>query len=108
MYPDTGNLAAWHNDFYSEFLLGHNSIAALHLKDTYPVTETSKGQFRDVPFGQGCVDWEATFQVLKETNYQGPFLIEMWSENCETVEETKAAIQAAQAFLYPLIEKAGL
>ncbi|NYS49681.1 L-ribulose-5-phosphate 3-epimerase [Streptococcus danieliae] len=108
VYPDTGNLAAWHNDFYSEFLLGHNSIAALHLKDTYPVTETSKGQFRDVPFGQGCVDWEATFQVLKETNYQGPFLIEMWSENCETVEETKAAIQAAQAFLYPLIEKAGL
>lgn len=108
VYPDTGNLAAWHNDFYSEFLLGHNSIAALHLKDTYPVTETSKGQFRDVPFGQGCVDWESTFQVLKETNYQGPFLIEMWSENCETVEETKAAIQAAQAFLYPLIEKAGL
>lgn len=108
VYPDTGNLAAWHNDFHSEFLLGHNSIAALHLKDTYPVTETSKGQFRDVPFGQGCVDWEATFQVLKETNYQGPFLIEMWSENCETVEETKAAIQAAQAFLYPLIEKAGL
>lgn len=108
VYPDTGNVAAWHNDFYSEFLLGHRSIAALHLKDTYPVTETSKGQFRDVPFGQGCVDWEGTFQVLKETNYQGPFLIEMWSENCETVEETKAAIQEAQAFLYPLIEKAGL
>lgn len=108
VYPDTGNVSAWHNDLWSEFYLGHGSIAALHLKDTYPVTESSKGQFRDVLFGQGCVDWETMFAVLKETNYKGPFLIEMWSENCETVEETRAAIQEAQAFLYPLIEKAGL
>lgn len=108
VYPDTGNVSAWHNDIWSEFYLGHRSIAAVHLKDTYPVTETSKGQFRDVPFGQGCVDWENMFAVLKKTNYQGPFLIEMWSENCETVEETKAAIKEAQDFLYPLMEKAGL
>jgi len=108
VYPDTGNVSAWHNDLYSEFLLGHQAIAALHLKDTYAVTEQSKGQFRDVPFGKGCVDWEEMFAVLKQTNYQGPFLIEMWSENCETVEETKAAIQEAKDFLYPLIEKAGL
>ena len=108
VYPDTGNLSAWHNDLYSEFVIGHQALAALHLKDTYPVTEQSKGQFRDVPFGQGCVNWEDTFRILKETNYQGPFLIEMWSENCPTVEETKAAIKEAQDFLYPLIEKAGL
>lgn len=108
VYPDTGNVSAWHNDIYSEFYIGHKSIAALHLKDTYAVTETSKGQFRDVSFGQGCVDWEHVFDVLKKTNYNGPFLIEMWSENCETVEETKAAIKEAQDFLYPLIEKAGL
>lgn len=56
VYPDTGNVSAWHNDLWSEFYNGHRSIAALHLKDTYAVTETSKGQFRDVPFGQGCVD----------------------------------------------------
>ncbi|HFI0671763.1 L-ribulose-5-phosphate 3-epimerase [Streptococcus suis] len=108
VYPDTGNVSAWHNDIYSEFYLGHRSIAALHLKDTYAVTENSKGQFRDVPFGQGCVDWDNMFAVLKKTNYQGPFLIEMWSENCQTVEETRAAIKEAQDFLYPLIEKAGL
>ncbi|HEM3472449.1 TPA: L-ribulose-5-phosphate 3-epimerase [Streptococcus suis] len=108
VYPDTGNVSAWHNDIYSEFYLGHRSIVALHLKDTYAVTENSKGQFRDVPFGQGCVDWDNMFAVLKKTNYQGPFLIEMWSENCETVEETRAAIKEAQDFLYPLIEKAGL
>lgn len=108
VYPDTGNVSAWHNDLWSEFYIGHRSIAALHLKDTYAVTEKSKGQFRDVPFGEGCVNWEEMFDVIKRTNYNGPFLIEMWSENCETVEETRAAIQAAQNFLYPLIEKAGL
>lgn len=108
VYPDTGNVSAWHNDLWSEFYNGHRSIAALHLKDTYAVTETSKGQFRDVPFGQGCVDWEELFDVLKKTHYHGPFLIEMWSENCETVEETRAAIKDAQDFLYPLIEKVGL
>ena len=108
VYPDTGNVSAWHNDLWSEFYNGHKSIAALHLKDTYAVTETSKGQFRDVPFGQGCVDWEEMFAVIKKTNYNGPFLIEMWSENCETVEETRAAFKEAQNFLYPLIEKAGL
>ena len=108
VYPDIGNVSAWHNDVYSEFYIGHHALAALHLKDTYPVTETSKGQFRDVPFGAGCVNWEAAFDILKKTNYNGPFLIEMWSENCETVEETKAAIKEAQDFLYPLIKKAGL
>lgn len=108
VYPDTGNISAWGNDIYSELYLGHTSIAALHLKDTYAVTENSKGKFRDVPFGKGSVDWESMFDTLKQTNYQGPFLIEMWSENCDTVEEIIAAIQEAQAFLYPLIEKAGL
>ena len=108
VYPDTGNVSAWHNDLWSEFYNGHKSIAALHLKDTYAVTENSKGQFRDVPFGDGCVDWEAMFATLKKTNYNGPFLIEMWSENCATVEETKQAIQVAKDFLLPKIEKAGL
>lgn len=108
VYPDTGNVSAWNNDLWSEFYNGHKSIAAIHLKDTYAVTETSKGQFRDVPFGQGCVDWEAMFEVLKKTNYNGPFLIEMWSENCSTMEETRTAIKEAQEFLYPLMEKVGL
>lgn len=49
VYPDIGNVSAWHNDIYSEFYLGHHAIAALHLKDTYAVTESSRGQFRDVP-----------------------------------------------------------
>lgn len=108
VYPDIGNLSAWNNDIWSAFYNGKHSIAAIHLKDTYPVTEHSKGQFRDVPFGEGCVDWEAFFTILKKINYNGPFLIEMWSEKYDSLEDTRHAIQSAQDFLYPLIEKAGL
>ena len=39
---------AWGNDVPAELALGINQIAAIHLKDTYAVTETCKGQFRDV------------------------------------------------------------
>lgn len=108
VYPDTGNISAWHNDIWSEFYNGQRSIAAIHLKDTYAVTENDKGQFRDVPFGEGCVNWEDVFATLKKINYNGPFLIEMWSENCHSIDETRKAIRNAQDFLYPLIEKAGL
>lgn len=108
VYPDTGNISAWHNDLWSEFYNGHRSISAIHLKDCYAVTENYKGQFRDVPFGSGCVEWAKLFEILRKTNYNGPFLIEMWSEQCKTINETRKAIIAAQDFLYPLMEKAGL
>ncbi|MDX5630861.1 MULTISPECIES: L-ribulose-5-phosphate 3-epimerase [unclassified Brenneria] len=80
VYPDIGNLSAWGNDIPQELALGIDRIAAIHLKDTYPVTATSKGQFRDVPFGQGCVDFVGLFRNLKNLNYRGAFLIEMWTE----------------------------
>ncbi|MDO4642864.1 MAG: L-ribulose-5-phosphate 3-epimerase [Cardiobacteriaceae bacterium] len=88
VYPDVGNLSAWGNDVEKEFSLGINRIAAIHLKDTYPVTAISKGQFRDVPFGDGCVDFVKVFQILKRLNYRGAFLIEMWTEKAaEPVSE---------------------
>lgn len=80
VYPDIGNLSAWNNNIEEELTLGIDKISAIHLKDTYPVTETSKGQFRDVPFGQGCVDFVHFFSLLKKLNYRGAFLIEMWTE----------------------------
>lgn len=105
VYPDLGNLSAWHNDIHSEFILGKNYVSAIHLKDTYPVTHESKGQFRDVPFGEGCVDFDKCFNILKEIEYNGPFLIEMWSENSDNPEKE---IEKAKEYLLPRLEKAGL
>ena len=83
VYPDVGNLSAWGNDVVKELELGIDSIAAIHLKDTYAVTETCKGQFRDVPFGEGCVDFVNVFNTLQRLNYRGAFLIEMWTEKSD-------------------------
>ncbi|TNH03439.1 L-ribulose-5-phosphate 3-epimerase [Testudinibacter sp. TR-2022] len=83
VYPDVGNLSAWGNDVSQELELGIDRIAAIHLKDTYAVTETCKGQFRDVPFGEGCVDFVNVFRTLQKLNYRGAFLIEMWTEKSE-------------------------
>ena len=71
VYPDVGNLSAWNDNVEEELALGIDKIAAIHLKDTYKVTETCKGQFRDVPFGEGCVDFAQCFRILKKLNYRG-------------------------------------
>lgn len=83
VYPDIGNLSAWNDNIEEELRLGINKISAIHLKDTFKVTDDCKGQFRDVPFGQGCVDFVKTFKILKNLNYRGAFLIEMWTEKSE-------------------------
>lgn len=94
VYPDVGNLTAWGNNVDDELRLGIDRIAAIHLKDTYPVTDTSEGQFRDVPFGEGCVDFIGLFKTLKKLNYRGSFLIEMWTEKAS--EPVMEIIQARQ------------
>ncbi len=74
LYPDIGNLSAWDNDVQMELKAGSGHIVAVHVKDTKP------GVFKNVPFGEGVVDFERCFETLKQTGYCGPYLIEMWSE----------------------------
>jgi hexulose-6-phosphate isomerase len=42
VYPDVGNLSAWGNDVTAELKLGIDRIAAIHLKDTQPVTDIAR------------------------------------------------------------------
>lgn len=86
VYPDLGNLSAWNDNAAEELELGLRLgvIAAIHLKDTYAVTADHPGQFRDVPFGEGCVDFPKLFRVLHAQGYTGHFLMEMWNRRGET------------------------
>lgn len=86
VYPDIGNLSAWGNDVESEFLKGKNKISAIHLKDAMAVTGNFPGKFKEVPFGDGCVDFVKFFELLKKLEYVGPLLIEMWTEKSENPE----------------------
>ncbi|MBD8108061.1 L-ribulose-5-phosphate 3-epimerase [Erwinia persicina] len=105
VYPDVGNLSAWGNDVAAELALGIDRIAAIHLKDTQPVTASSPGQFRDVPFGDGCVDFVGVFRTLKALNYRGAFLIEMWTEKAE---EPVTEIVQARRWIEQKMQEGGL
>lgn len=79
LYPDIGNISAWSNDICDEFKKGIHYITAIHLKDTLAVTGEFKGKFKEVDFGSGCVEFAEFFKILKELNYRGSFLMEMWN-----------------------------
>ncbi|MDX8337248.1 L-ribulose-5-phosphate 3-epimerase [Candidatus Cetobacterium colombiensis] len=97
VYPDVGNLTAWGNDVRNEVLKGKHKISAIHLKDTLAVTKNFPGKFKEVTFGEGCVDFVEFFKLLKEINYNGPLLIEMWTEKSENplkeIEKAKIWIE---------------
>lgn len=105
-YPDLGNLSAWPENNVAQDLENNiDNIVAVHLKDTLPVTATSKGQFKNVPFGQGCVDFEGCLRTLKRLNYSGSFTIEMWSgSDINPIAEVKTA----KLFFEDLFSKVGL
>lgn len=97
VYPDIGNLSAWGNDVRAEILKGKHKISAIHLKDTLAVTNIFPGKFKEVPFGEGCVKFIEFFKLLKEIDYNGPLLIEMWTEKSENplkeIEKAKKWIE---------------
>ncbi len=99
LYPDIGNLSAWDNDVPMELMAGRGHIVAVHVKDTRP------GVFKDVPFGEGVVDFERCFAALQQSGYRGPYLIEMWSEKAaDPIREVKAA----RAWVVKKMANAGL
>nr|WP_267886416.1 TIM barrel protein [Bifidobacterium commune] len=65
-------------------------MVSVHLKDAKPVTATSKGQFRDVPFGDGTVDFEGCLRTLHRLGYTSAMTIEMWAnKSAKLIEEVK-------------------
>ncbi|MDR3515303.1 MAG: L-ribulose-5-phosphate 3-epimerase [Azospirillaceae bacterium] len=105
VYPDLGNLTAWGNDVQAELRDGITRIVAIHLKDTLKVTPDFPGKFRDVSFGEGCVDFAGCFATLAALGYRGPFLIEMWTENAA---EPVIKIAQARQWILRQMQQGGL
>lgn len=105
VYPDIGNLSAWpENDVNYELELGINHITAVHIKDTVNVSDDFPGKFKEVPWGEGDVDFLGTLKTLKRLGYEGTFLIEMWSE---TSDDPATEIEQAKEFILPILKEAG-
>lgn len=104
IYPDIGNLSNFADDVPKELALGMGEIVAIHVK------ETKAGVFRDLEFGEGTVDFAGVFKALRELDYQGMFLLEMWADNtrAQSVEEAAERIARARKFVAGKMEQAGM
>lgn len=90
-YPDVGNITGWNYDVCTELKLSRDHIIQVHLKDTLKVSDTCKGQFRDLVIGEGQVDFPAIFRTLVDIDYSSPLVIEMWAQNDNWLQDMKDA-----------------
>ncbi len=92
IYPDIGNLTAMKQDVAKQLQSYPNHIAAIHVKDT------QTGIVRNIPFGEGIVNFISAFKVLKNINFYGPLTIEMWS-NGKSVEDSLSSAEHANKWV---------
>ncbi len=104
IYPDMGNLSNFTDDVLGEFEKGIADTVAIHVKETKP------GVFKRVPFGEGDVKFVDIFRKLKELDYQGMFMIEMWADNEkeQSMEEATKSIRNAREFVVDKMQQAGM
>lgn len=104
IYPDMGNLSNFSNDVTAEFEIGISETVAIHVK------ETKQGIFKEVPFGEGEVNFVEIFSKLNELDYKGMFLVEMWADNSKycSFEEATEHISQAYQFVKEKMLQAGM
>jgi len=75
IYPDIGNITnaakSYGTDVNADLRSGRGHLAALHLKETIP------GQFREIPFGEGHVDFEQSIKTAWELGVR-KYVTEFW------------------------------
>ena len=71
-YADIGNLHAMGVDVADDLPAGGGHILGVHIKDSKPSV------VRDVPYGEGIVDFDKCFRTLGEMGYGGILVAEMW------------------------------
>lgn len=75
VYPDLGNLTnaskLYGNNVLDDIALGKGHLAAMHLKETAP------GKYREIPFGEGHVDFETGIKKAWETGVRR-YVTEFW------------------------------
>jgi len=87
VFADFGNICAWEQDLVESLEIGKNQIHGVHLKDSKP------GVFRDVPFGEGTVDFQAGLTKLHELNYGGLYSVETWCHDAPDYREKLGSIR---------------
>jgi L-ribulose-5-phosphate 3-epimerase len=97
LYSDMANLqaAGFHPPEQLAMAAGH--LVAIHVKDGLP------GVIRGVPFEEGDVPFEDTFQALAHIGFWGPMTVEMWSQ-MDARGDPLASVIAARSLVRRLTE----
>lgn len=88
LYLDMGNLAAAGYHPPDELRLAKDKLLGVHVKDSTPRV------IRGIPFGEGIVPFEETFQALKEIGFWGMLGVEMWGHMHPDQDPIEAAASA--------------
>lgn len=84
IYPDIGNLTnaakLYKMNVFQDLQLGMGNITSMHLKETRP------GEFREIPYGEGHVDFEETVRQAWNMHVRR-FVAEFWYTGQENWEE---------------------
>jgi hexulose-6-phosphate isomerase len=84
IYPDLGNLHAWHGVCWQDIELGSDYIVAVHIKETRRQNQSQTGVFRNLLYTEGDVDHSAMLTVLKNISYSGLVVLEFWNTSSIT------------------------
>lgn len=75
VYPDIGNLynaaKTYGTDVFADLNTGQGHLVAMHLKETIP------GHFREIPYGEGHVDFERSIKAAWELGIR-KYVTEFW------------------------------
>ena len=89
VYPDIGNITnaahTYKTDVLEDLYIGKGHLVAMHLKETVP------GRFRDIPYGNGHVDFENAVHTAWELGIR-KYVTEFWYTGSDTwAEDLKSA-----------------
>ncbi|MDR0448491.1 MAG: L-ribulose-5-phosphate 3-epimerase [Treponema sp.] len=96
-YLDIGNITASSLNPVKEISIGGRHIVGVHVKDTTP------GVYRDIPFGEGTVNFELCLGALASIGYNSFFVAETWCHDQESFHDNLPKISV---FLLEKLNKA--
>lgn len=99
VYPDVGNITnaalQYDTDVLQDLQLGKGHLVAVHLKETLP------GKFREIPFGEGHVNFAALIHVAWQAGVR-KYVAEFWDTNNA---QWKEELVKANAMMRQLLDK---
>lgn len=99
VYPDIGNITnaakAYGTDVLEDLRLGKGHLVAVHLKESKP------GYFREIPFGEGHVDFESAIKTAWELGVR-KFVAEFWYTGNP---DWKADLQFANQMMTEILDR---